>query len=73
MFSRQPIIKNDYFTIITIIGPTINRSDASLKSRWIGPTIMKIGVMLMVIVMLMPMLGCVSAVNLISHDAESAD
>ena len=23
---------DDYFTIITIIGPTINRSDASLKS-----------------------------------------
>ena len=32
MFLRQPIIANDYFTIITIIGPTINRSDASLKS-----------------------------------------
>ena len=31
-FLRQPIIANDYFTIITIIGPTINRSDASLKS-----------------------------------------
>ena len=38
MFLRQPIIANDYFTIITIIGPTINRSDASPKStlhqRW---------------------------------------
>ena len=33
MFLRQPIIANDYFTIITIIGPTINRSDASLKSN----------------------------------------
>ena len=32
MFLRQPIIANDYFTIITIIGPTINRSDASPKS-----------------------------------------
>ena len=32
MFLRQPIIANDYFTIITIIGPTIKRSDASLKS-----------------------------------------
>ena len=32
MFLRQPIIANDYFTIITIIGPTINPSDASLKS-----------------------------------------
>ena len=31
-FLRQPIIANDYFTIITIIGPRINRSDASLKS-----------------------------------------
>ena len=31
-FLRQPIIANNYFTIITIIGPTINRSDASLKS-----------------------------------------
>ena len=31
MFLRQPIIANDYFTIITIIGPTINRSDASPK------------------------------------------
>ena len=33
MFLRQPIIANDYFMIITIIGPTINRSDASLKSN----------------------------------------
>ena len=33
MFLRQPIIANDYFTIITIIGPTINRSDASPKSN----------------------------------------
>jgi len=33
VFLRQPIIANDYFTIITIIGPTINRSDASPKSR----------------------------------------
>ena len=31
-FLRQPIIINDYFTIITINVPTINRSDASLKS-----------------------------------------
>ena len=31
-FLRQPIIANDYFTIITIIGQTINRNDASLKS-----------------------------------------
>ena len=31
-FLRQPIIAKDYFTIITIIGPTINRGDASLKS-----------------------------------------
>ena len=37
MFLRQPIIANDYFTIITIIGPTINRSDASPKSNAIGP------------------------------------
>ena len=34
MFLRQPINANDYFMIITLIGPTINRSDASLKSRW---------------------------------------
>ena len=33
MFLRQPIIANDYFMIITIIGPTINRSDASPKSK----------------------------------------
>ena len=33
MFLRQPIIANDYFMIITIIGPTINRSDASPKSN----------------------------------------
>ena len=33
MFLRESIIANDYFTIITIIGPTINRSDASLKSN----------------------------------------
>ena len=33
MFLRQPIIANDYLTIIIIIGPTINRCDASLKSR----------------------------------------
>ena len=32
MFLRQPIIADDYFMIITIIGPTINRSDASPKS-----------------------------------------
>ena len=32
MFLRQQIIADDYFTIITIIGPMINRSDASLKS-----------------------------------------
>ena len=36
MFLRQPIIANDYFMIITIIGPTINRSDASLKSNAMG-------------------------------------
>ena len=38
MFLRQPIIANDYFTIITIIGPAINRSDASPKStrKYIG-------------------------------------
>ena len=29
---ETPNNNNDYFTIITIIGPTINRSDASLKS-----------------------------------------
>ena len=33
MFLRQPIIANDYLDIIIIIGPTINRSDASLKSN----------------------------------------
>ena len=32
MFLRQPLIANDYFTIITIIGPTISRSNASLIS-----------------------------------------
>ena len=32
MFLWQPIITNDYLTIITIIGPTSNRSDASPKS-----------------------------------------
>ena len=32
MFLRQPIIANDYFMIIKIIGPMINRSDASPKS-----------------------------------------
>ena len=39
-FLRHPIIANDYFTIITIIGPTINCSDASLKSKaalWFTP------------------------------------
>ena len=29
---ETPNNNKDYFTIITIIGPTINRSDASLKS-----------------------------------------
>ena len=33
MVLRQPIIANNYFTIITIVGPTINRNGASLKSR----------------------------------------
>ena len=30
---ETPNNNNDYFTIIIIIGPTINRSDASLKSN----------------------------------------
>ena len=30
---ETPNDNNDYFTIITIIGPTINCSDASLKSN----------------------------------------
>ena len=30
---ETPNNNNDYFMIITIIGPTINRSDASPKSR----------------------------------------
>ena len=32
MFSDIQYYNNDYFMIITIIGPTINRSDASPKS-----------------------------------------